>query len=102
MLAPQRKFVKGLLFGLLAGFALGAALNDKQRKQLASEIKKTTAPLGKSMKNGVSQAADTVVHEATSKIDDAGHAAATLLTSSPGDAADLTTDAPTRTPATPN
>ena len=54
MLASQRKFLKGSLFGLLAGFALGAALNDKQRKQLASEMKKTAAPLGKSIANSVS------------------------------------------------
>ncbi|MGK0274994.1 MAG: hypothetical protein ACI9N0_001375 [Ilumatobacter sp.] len=97
MLAPQRKFLKGLLFGLLAGFALGAALNDKQRKQLASEIKRTAAPLGKSIANGVSQVADTAVDEATGKIDDVGNAAATLLNSSTHDAAEPATDATTRT-----
>ena len=63
-----------------AGFALGAALNDKQRKQVASEIKKTAAPLGKSIANSFSQVADTVVDEATSKIDDVGGAAATTST----------------------
>ncbi len=90
MLTPQRKFLKGLLFGLVAGFAVGAALNDKQRNQLASEIKNTAAPLGRSIANTVSQVADTVVDEATSKIDDAGHAAATLVASGTDGSADLT------------
>jgi hypothetical protein len=34
MLAPQQKFLKGMLLGLFTGFAIGAALDDKQRKQL--------------------------------------------------------------------
>jgi hypothetical protein len=54
MLASQSKFLKGSLFGLPAGFALSEALNDKQRKQLTSEITKTAAPLGKSIANSVS------------------------------------------------
>lgn len=70
------KFLKGLVMGGLAGFAVGAALNEQQRRQIATSVKKKTAPVVTKVKDNVSQVADTVVDEVNSKIDDAGDAVA--------------------------
>lgn len=36
------KFLKGLVFGSIVGFAAGAALSEKQRQELAERVARAT------------------------------------------------------------
>lgn len=78
------RFVKGLLLGSLVGFAAGSALSDRQREKIAAAARHKAAPVSTAITDNLHRVADTVVDEATTKIDTAGEAVADkIATESP-------------------
>lgn len=73
------RFIKGLVIGLVLGFAAGSAISERQREELKARLIEQTRPVRDAASSNISRVAGTVTDEAAAVIDHAGEQAANAV-----------------------